>query len=151
MAATGRVAASLAALVAPGQVVVARRRLGAGKTTFVKAYAAALGVAAPGDVADVRPRAPLPRAPPALPVETLRARRPVAPARRSAELPDLGLDEPLDDGAAAIVEWGDRFDVAPGRPRIVVRFVVTGETRAELTVDLGRSGCGDDALGTLAR
>ena len=45
--ATERCAARLAALASPGGLVVLTGGLGAGKTTFVRAYAHALGVTAP--------------------------------------------------------------------------------------------------------
>jgi tRNA threonylcarbamoyladenosine biosynthesis protein TsaE len=140
---TRRVAASLASLATRGQVVALSGPLGAGKTTFVVAYARALGVVAPVTS----------------PSFTLvhhyecGADAPVATLLHvdlwrlggAGEVEDLGLDEPLDEGAAAIVEWGDRFDVAPRRPRIDVRFVVTGERSRELYVDLARADLPSDA------
>lgn len=132
---TRRIAASLASVVEPGQVVSLCGPLGAGKTTFVVAYARALGVVAPV----TSPSFTL--------VHHYRCGR-GAPIREllhadlwrlngAGELADLGLDEPLDEGAAAIVEWGDRFDVAGGRPRIEVHFEVTGEASRTLTIELG--------------
>jgi tRNA threonylcarbamoyladenosine biosynthesis protein TsaE len=147
VAETRRVAAALASLVAPGQVVVLTGPLGAGKTTFVVAYARALGVVAPV----TSPSFTLVhhyRCGAGAPVDQL-LHADLWRLVGRGELDDLGLDEPLDEGAAAIVEWGDRFDVAPGRPRIDVRFEVTGEESRELFVDLARSGIPDDAAARL--
>jgi tRNA threonylcarbamoyladenosine biosynthesis protein TsaE len=148
VAETRRVAASLAGLARPGQVVALSGPLGAGKTTFVAAYAAALGVA----TSVTSPSFTL--------VHHYRCGTGAAVAEllhvdlwrlgSAGELVDLGLDEPLDDGAVAIVEWGDRFDVAPRRPRIDVHFVVTGEGSRELLVDLALAGLPDDARTRLA-
>jgi tRNA threonylcarbamoyladenosine biosynthesis protein TsaE len=143
VAETRRVAVRLAGLVRPGQVVTLTGPLGAGKTTFVTAFARALGVTTPvtsptftlvhhyrcGDGAAVAEL---------LHVDLWRI-------EGAGELADLGLDEPLDDGAAAVVEWGERFDVAPGRPCVQVVFEVTGESSRELLVDLSRAGLDDDA------
>ncbi len=145
---TARVARAVAGLVAPGQVVTLAGELGAGKTTFVAAYAAALGVEVPVTsptftlVHHYRcgPRSPVLLL---LHVDLWRLAGP-------GELEDLGLDEPLDEGAAAIVEWGDRFDVAPRRDRIAIAFEVVDETTRELCVDLRASGLGHGALARLA-
>jgi tRNA threonylcarbamoyladenosine biosynthesis protein TsaE len=148
VAETRRVAVSLASLARPGQVVALSGPLGAGKTTFVAAYARALGVAA----SVTSPSFTL--------VHHYRCGADAAVGEllhvdlwrldSEGELVDLGLDEPLDDGAVAIVEWGDRFDVAHRRPRIDVRFEVTGEDSRELLVDLALAGLPDDACTRLA-
>ncbi len=138
MAETNAVAAELAALAAPGQVVVLVGELGAGKTTFTKAYARALGVAA----SVTSPTFTLVhqyRCGPAAPVGLL-LHLDLWRLEHAAELDDLALDELLDEGAAAIVEWGDRFDVAGRHPRIEVSFRVVDDTTRELVVDLANAG-----------
>ena len=139
---------ALARSCAPGLVVELAGELGAGKTTFVTAYARALGVSAPVTS----------------PTFTLVHRyacgegAPVAVLchadlwrlERAEELDDLDLDEALESGEAAIVEWGDRFAVAPGRPRIRVTFEVLDDTTRELVVDASAAGR-IDAASLLAR
>ena len=71
--------------------------------------------------------------------------------RDAGELGDLALDELLDDGAAAIVEWGERFGVATGRDHVVVSFEVLDEATRELTVDLAGSSIDAGALDALER
>jgi tRNA threonylcarbamoyladenosine biosynthesis protein TsaE len=147
--ATQRCAAVLAAHAAPGRIVVLTGGLGSGKTTFVKAYAGALGVSA----AVTSPSYTLVhhyRCGPDAPVEVL-LHADLWRLRHEAEVTDLALDEPLDDGAAAIVEWGERFDVASGRDHVVVSFRVLHKSSRELTVDLSHSSIAPAALKALER
>jgi len=149
VAATEQCAAVLARHAAPGHLVVLQGGLGAGKTTFAKAYAAALGVDAPVTS----------------PTYTLvhhyrcGAHAPVGVLlhadlwrlRGAGEVADLALDEGLDDGAAAIVEWGDRFDVATGRAHTVVTFHVLDEDTRDLVIDLTHASLPDAVRDELAR
>ena len=132
VAATEALAGRLAERCSPGQVVALRGPLGAGKTTFVQAYARALGV----------------REAVTSPTFTLVHRYACGPdaavsvllhvdlwrVERSEELADLALDEDLDAGASAIVEWADRFDVASGRPTIDVELVVLDDDVREASI-----------------
>jgi len=148
VAATERCAATLAGYVAPGQLVVLSGGLGAGKTTFVKAYAAALGV----DASVTSPSYTLVhhyRCAPGAPVGVL-LHADLWRLQDAVEVADLALDEPLDDGAAAIVEWGERFDVAAGRDHVIVAFSVLPDGSRDLAVDLARSSLPDDVLAALA-
>lgn len=132
--ATNRVAAELATLAVPGQVVVLAGGLGAGKTTFTKAYARALGVSA----SVTSPTFTLVhqyRCGAAAPVGLL-LHLDLWRLGHASELDDLALDELLDEGAVAIVEWGDRFDVAGRHPRIEVAFHVVDDATRELVIDL---------------
>jgi len=149
VAATERCAAVLARHAAPGQLVVLTGGLGAGKTTFAKAYAAALGVAAPV----TSPSYTLVhhyRCAADAPVEVL-LHADLWRLRDAGEVADLALDEGLDDRTAAIVEWGDRFDVATGRARTVVTFHVLDEATRDLVVDLTCASLPDAVLDELAR
>lgn len=146
--ATARLAAAVAALVEPGQVVELVGELGAGKTTFVAAYARALGVTAPV----TSPTFTLVhryRCGAGAGVATL-YHADLWRLERPGELADLDLDELLDDDAAAIVEWADRARVAPDRPRITVRLEVAGESERVATVELAAAGLGEAAAARLA-
>lgn len=145
--ATRRCAVALARHAAPGHLVVLTGGLGAGKTTFAKAYAAALGV----NEAVTSPSYTLVhhyRCGPGAPVDAL-LHADLWRLRDSGEVADLALDEPLDEGAAAIVEWGERFDVASGRDHVVVTLRTLDESSRELTVDLSGSSLPDAALSEL--
>jgi tRNA threonylcarbamoyladenosine biosynthesis protein TsaE len=100
-AATKAIAAALAGLLCPGDVVGLTGDLGAGKTRFVQGAAAALEVSEPV----VSPTFMLVRSYDGrVPVHHLDAYRLSGPA----ELEDLGLEEVLPDDAVAFVEWADR-------------------------------------------
>jgi tRNA threonylcarbamoyladenosine biosynthesis protein TsaE len=147
--ATRRAAGLLARHVAPGQLVVLSGGLGAGKTTFVKAYAASLGVTA----AVTSPSYTLVhhyRCGAGAPVSLL-LHADLWRLRDGGEVADLALDEPLDDGAAAIVEWGERFDVAVGRDHVTVTLLVVDEHSRDLVVDLGHSTLSAEVLEELLR
>jgi tRNA threonylcarbamoyladenosine biosynthesis protein TsaE len=144
---TRRLAAHLAALVRPGQVVELVGELGAGKTTFAKGYADALGVT----VTVTSPTFTLLhqyRCGPRAAVGTL-LHADLWRLEDPAEVADLALDESLDEGAAALVEWGDRFAVAPGHDRVVVTLRVLDGVDREVTVDLTASGLPEGAAAGL--
>lgn len=99
-AATRELAARLAPLARAGDVVVLAGDLGAGKTTFAKGFADGLGVK--GEVTS--PTFTL--------VHLHEGRLPLAHVDvyrldQLREVEDLGLPELLDEGAVALVEWGD--------------------------------------------
>ena len=98
---TQAVGAAIAAVVAPGDVVLLSGELGAGKTVLTKGLVAALG----GGEATTSPTFTLchvyPTTPPVAHVDCYR----VAP---TDDLADLALDELLEDGAVVVVEWGER-------------------------------------------
>ena len=148
VAATQRCASALAAVAAPGRLVILTGALGAGKTTFVKAYAAALGVTS----VVTSPSYTLVhhyRCGPSAPVDVL-LHADLWRLRHADEVADLALDEQLDERTSAIVEWGERFDVVSGRDRVVVALVVVGDDARELTVDLTGSSVDADVLEVLA-
>jgi tRNA threonylcarbamoyladenosine biosynthesis protein TsaE len=100
---TARVAAAVAAVVRPRDLIVLAGPMGAGKTAFTRGFAAALGVSRDEDVTS--------------PTFTLvheyrTGRVPLHHAdlyrlRTLGEVADLGLRERADLGAVVIVEWGD--------------------------------------------
>jgi tRNA threonylcarbamoyladenosine biosynthesis protein TsaE len=100
-ATTKAIAAALAGLLEPGDVVGLTGDLGAGKTRFVQGAAAALEVEEPV----VSPTFMLVRSYDGrVPVHHVDAYR----LRGAAELEDLGLEEVLPADAVAFVEWADR-------------------------------------------
>jgi tRNA threonylcarbamoyl adenosine modification protein YjeE len=109
-AATRALAARLATLVRPGDVLLLEGDLGAGKTTFTQAMATALGVTS----AVTSPTFTLMniyRTTPGYDLVHVDAYR----LDRLSEVVDLALPEMLDEGAAVVVEWGERAAAAlPG-------------------------------------
>jgi tRNA threonylcarbamoyladenosine biosynthesis protein TsaE len=104
---TKELASSLAALAKPGDLVLLAGDLGSGKTTFAQGFGAGLGVQEP----IVSPTFTL--------VRTYQGRLPLVHCDvyrldHLQEVIDLGLGEHLDDGAVALVEWGDV--IAPSLP-----------------------------------
>jgi tRNA threonylcarbamoyladenosine biosynthesis protein TsaE len=108
-AALRTLAVALANVVRRGDVVLLVGDLGAGKTTFSKAFAAALGVA--HEVTS-------PTFTIAHGYETSTASVPILMhldayrLRGADDLEAVGLFEALDDGAAAVIEWGDVVSTA---------------------------------------
>jgi tRNA threonylcarbamoyladenosine biosynthesis protein TsaE len=98
----GRLGAALAPLLQPGDTVLLGGELGAGKTTFTKGLAAALGVTEPVTsptfvlVRSYKTRAGW---------DLLHAD--VWRLNQLQEVIDLAIPELQEDGAAAVVEWGE--------------------------------------------
>ena len=104
---TRALAAGVASLATPGDLIVLAGDLGAGKTAFAQGFAKGLGVEEPVT------------SPAFILVRTYEGRLPlvhldVYRLDTIQELVDLGIAELLDDGAVTLVEWGDA--VAPGLP-----------------------------------
>lgn len=114
-AATQEVAARLAGILQPGDLILLEGDLGAGKTTFVQGLAKALGVAE----AVTSPTFVLMNIYPTAPGFDL-VHVDVYRLDRLSEVVDLALPEMLDDGAVVVVEWGERAAGAlpPGHLRI---------------------------------
>ena len=116
---TERVAAALAAELRPGDLVTVAGELGAGKTTFVRGAARALGVTVPVTS----------------PTYTIgnryRGTVPVAhlDLYRFEELGERDWDdlEPYFDGTVAFVEWPERGEGLLPEPRVRVRLRPLGE------------------------
>ena len=97
---THSIAAALAGLVSPGDLVLLEGDLGAGKTVFVKGFAAALGVeetvTSPTFALAQRYRG-------RLVVNHLDVYR----LEQLSEVVDLAIPELLDDHSVTLIEWGD--------------------------------------------
>jgi tRNA threonylcarbamoyladenosine biosynthesis protein TsaE len=103
LAGTARLAGLVASRLRPGDLVLLSGELGAGKTAFTQALAAALGVGEPV----TSPTFTLVRGyRTAAGWELLHAD--LYRLEQLDEVADLGLAELLDDGAVAVVEWGER-------------------------------------------
>ena len=105
-------AARLARLCAPGDVVLLIGDLGAGKTAFAQGFAAALGVEGPvtsPTFALVRQY----RCGEPAPVETL-IHADVYRTGSLGEVVELALAELVEERAIALVEWGDLAAAGPG-------------------------------------
>ncbi|MGH9076396.1 MAG: tRNA (adenosine(37)-N6)-threonylcarbamoyltransferase complex ATPase subunit type 1 TsaE [Acidimicrobiales bacterium] len=127
---TQEVAARLAGLLSAGDVVLLGGELGAGKTTFTKGLAAALGVA---EVV-TSPTFTLLRSYPAAGGLTL-LHADVYRLGQLREVLDLALTEQLDEGAVAVVEWGERAAPALGPDYLSITFGHgAGETDRTLLV-----------------
>jgi len=119
---TRELAGSLANLARPGDVVLLAGDLGAGKTAFAQGFGRALGVTE----SITSPTFVL--------VHTYQGRLRLVHAdayrlEHLGEIIDLGLPELLDEGAVALIEWGDRL-----APALAPDFL---EVRLEM-------GAGDD-------
>lgn len=120
---TREMAGAVAGLAQGGDVVLLSGGLGAGKTVFAQGFGRALGVEGP----ITSPTFTL--------VRTYAGRLPLVHADvyrldHLQEVVDLGLPELLDDGAVALVEWGDV--AAPTLPADFLEVTIAfGETDDE--------------------
>ena len=113
--ATMAVAGAVGALLRPGDVVVLAGDLGAGKTTFARGVAAALGV----EETVVSPTFTIVREYDArIPLRHVDVYR----LERGSELRELGLDELLGTDGVTLVEWGDRVTGLLPADRLEVRI-----------------------------
>lgn len=137
--ATKAVAAALAELARPGDLLLLAGDLGAGKTAFTQGFGAALGV----DDLITSPTFTL--------VNTYEGRLElnhldVYRLEALSEVLDLGVPEMIDDGGVTVIEWGD--SVAPALPAdyLEIRFnfpEVLGHDGASATPGSPTGGEGD--------
>ena len=121
---TAAFARAVAGLVQGGDLLVLTGDLGAGKTTFTKAFAAALGVTAPV----TSPTFTLAnRYDGDLTVNHLDAYR----ITDLAEVVDLGLDDLLVADAVTVIEWGDTIAGALPTDRLEITFSHVDATGAD--------------------
>jgi tRNA threonylcarbamoyladenosine biosynthesis protein TsaE len=142
---TKDLAGALARVLRAGDVVLLAGDLGAGKTTFTKGLAEALGITEPvtsptftlvrtyptirdaGELADPHSVRNLVHAD-VFRLDHLR------------EVADLAIAEMLEDGAVAVVEWGDLAAPVLGRDALVVN-IAHGSTPDDRSVSLQLTGC----------
>lgn len=126
---TRAMAAALAELARPGDLLLLAGDLGAGKTAFTQGFGAALGI----DDPITSPTFTL--------VNTYQGRLElnhldVYRLEALNEVLDLGVPEMMDDGGVTVIEWGDA--VAPALPAdyLEIRFTY-GALGADPGADLG--------------
>lgn len=138
MADTAALATLLARALGPGDIVLLVGELGAGKTAFAKYVGEALAC-------------PLPLTSPTFTIMTqhdallggvpgvllhLDAYRLEGPGA----MEEIGVLELLDDGAAALIEWGDIVAAAFGNDAIRIDIHVDGESERTITFSADRQG-----------
>lgn len=129
---TKELAAALAELARPGDLLLLVGDLGAGKTAFTQGFGAALGI----DELITSPTFTL--------VNTYEGRLElnhldVYRLEDLAEFEDLGMGEMLDDGSVTVIEWGDA--VAPALPSDYLEIRVAFD---EVAVAIDPTGASDD-------
>lgn len=130
-----------ATLLRPGDVVLLSGPLGAGKTTFVRGLARGLGVlerATSPTFTMVREH----RCHNDLGVTTLH-HADVYRVRSLDEVVDLALGELVEEGAVAVVEWGELAAPVFGEDVVTVSIEVVTEERRR--IEVGGAGVGDRA------
>jgi tRNA threonylcarbamoyladenosine biosynthesis protein TsaE len=126
---TKALAAALAELARPGDLLLLAGDLGAGKTAFTQGYGAALGV----DDLITSPTFTL--------VNNYEGRLElnhldVYRLDSLAEVLDLGVPEMLDDGGVTIIEWGDSVSPALPADYLEIRFSFTEGDDDERVLEL---------------
>lgn len=114
--ATRALAAAVASVAAPGDVILLSGELGAGKTAFVQGFGAGLGV---------QERITSPTFTLAHHYEGALAMHHLDVYRleRLGEMDDIGVSELLDGEGVVLIEWGDA--VAPVLPREYLEVAIT--------------------------
>ena len=129
-AATQDVAARLARVLQPGDVILLEGDLGAGKTTFTQGMARALGVAG----AVTSPTFVLMNIYPTEPGFDL-VHVDVYRLDRLSEVVDLALPEMLEDGSVVVVEWGERAAAALPGPHLRVSIAAGDDGERTVTLE----------------
>ena len=120
---TRELAAAIAGLARPGDTVLLAGDLGAGKTTFAQGFGRALGIDGP----ITSPTFTLVRQYTDGSIPLLHAD--VYRLDRLHEVIDLGLPELIDEGAVALIEWGDLAApaLAPDYLEVRIEFGADGD------------------------
>ena len=123
------VAAAVAEVLTAGDLVLLTGDLGAGKTAFAQALAARLGVS---EVVTSPTFTLVRQYPTGRGFDLLHAD--IYRLEQLAEVIDLGLPEALEDGAAAVVEWGER-----GAPALLPEHLSVTLEASDPTAETRRS------------
>jgi tRNA threonylcarbamoyladenosine biosynthesis protein TsaE len=143
---TRALAAALAGVLRPGDLLLLVGDLGSGKTTFTQGLASGLGVSDPV----TSPTFTLLRAyagPGA--IKTL-FHADLYRLERLQDIVDLGLGEMVEDDSVVVVEWGDMAGSLFGPDVCTVRLGAGG-TEDERTVTVEPGGSWSERAGDLAR
>lgn len=126
---TAHLAARLAALLRPGDIVLLIGDLGAGKTTFTQYLAASLGVTevVTSPTFTLMRHLPTTAGFTLLHLDAYRLHGP-------ADYAELGVDELVDDGGVAVIEWGDVVADAVGPEHLDLRFTWEGAAARSVTI-----------------
>ncbi|MCY3661277.1 MAG: tRNA (adenosine(37)-N6)-threonylcarbamoyltransferase complex ATPase subunit type 1 TsaE [bacterium] len=116
--ATQRLAESVAAVLRPGDVLGLDGDLGAGKTTFVRFLARALGVTTPVTSPTFTLANTYETSSSHLIIHHIDAYR----LAGDADAEDLALPELLDSGGIVVVEWAERLTLPPDRLDLHFQF-----------------------------
>ncbi len=133
--ATRQLAARLADLLVPGDLLVLEGDLGAGKTFLVRGIARSLGV--PHQIAVTSPTFTL--------INEHRARVPLVHSDLyrlgdADEIAELGLTDRIGADAIVIVEWGARFAEALGNQGLFIWLSLDGQGRSARLEGRGARG-----------
>jgi tRNA threonylcarbamoyl adenosine modification protein YjeE len=143
---TARVARAFAAVLAPGDTVLLEGELGAGKTTFARSVAYALGLSE--EEAVTSPTFALVHEYECAAVTLLHAD--LYRLGHPDELATLGIEDALGATAVALIEWGERFAEALAGVILIVRLEVRGELGRQIVVE-ARGERGRFVTSSLAR
>jgi tRNA threonylcarbamoyladenosine biosynthesis protein TsaE len=126
---TRAVAAVVAGACLPGDILLLAGDLGAGKTTFAQGFAAGLGVAEPvtSPTFTLVREYPVPGDSPV----RIMLHADVWRLEHLHEIVDLGLGALVEDGAVALVEWGDAAEPLLGDDALAVELVADGVDGAD--------------------
>ena len=136
-AATRDLAAAVASVLVPGDLLLLVGELGAGKTTFTQGLARGLGVTGPVTSPTFTLVRAYPCAAGAGGVATL-YHADLYRLDRLGDVVDLGLAEMVEDDAAAVVEWGDAVREVFGPD--VLEVALAAPPRATTAPDPGTVG-----------
>jgi tRNA threonylcarbamoyladenosine biosynthesis protein TsaE len=142
---TAELAASIAPLCVPGDVLLLAGDLGAGKTTFAQGFGRALGVTEPvtSPTFTLVRQYPLPGTPsPSADGRSVRTffHADVWRLGHLQEIADLGLGQLVEDGGVALVEWGDVAQPVLGQGSLTVRLVADEFHDERRTITVGSEG-----------